>query len=149
MSKPQLHDLPAKYQEQAVKQLYATPRPKTTHVEPDGPVKPAKKKRAPSYDKERAVSYFGAVLSSAPVAEYRFHPTRKWRFDFAFPSSNVALEVEGGVWTGGRHTRGSGFVGDMKKYNAAACRGWRVIKCVPADLYKPETVQMLREAIAI
>ena len=62
------------------------------------------------------------------VKEYRFHPTRKWRFDYAIPSHLIALEVEGGVWTGGRHIRASGFLGDMEKYNNAALLGWRVFR---------------------
>ena len=52
--------------------------------------------------------------------EYRFHPTRKWRFDAAFPSEKVAVEIEGGVWKYGRHNRASGFLNDMEKYNEAA-----------------------------
>ena len=55
-----------------------------------------------------------------PVREFKFHPTRRWRFDFAWPDHKVAAEVEGGTWTGGRHTRGSGFEKDCHKYNAAA-----------------------------
>jgi very-short-patch-repair endonuclease len=60
--------------------------------------------------------------------EYHFHPTRKWRFDAAFPSAKVALEIEGGVWQYGRHNRASGFLKDMEKYNEAAALGWRVIR---------------------
>jgi len=60
--------------------------------------------------------------------EHKFHPTRKWRFDFAFPEKMLAVEIEGGVWTGGRHTRGKGFVSDMEKYNAAAALGWTVMR---------------------
>jgi len=59
----------------------------------------------------------------------------------------VALEVEGGVWTGGRHTRGAGFIEDMEKYNAAACMGWFVLRIMPKDLYRTATLNMLREAI--
>lgn len=43
------------------------------------------------------------------VREHRFHPARRWRFDFAWPELLFAVEVEGGIWTGGRHNRGSGF----------------------------------------
>lgn len=64
----------------------------------------------------------------APVAEYKFHPDRRWRFDFAFPDRMVAVECEGGVWSGGRHTRGSGFVADAEKYNNAAALGWFVFR---------------------
>lgn len=80
------------------------------------------------------------------IAEYRFDPKRKWRFDFALPFEKIALEVEGGVWTGGRHTRGSGFVKDMEKYNRAAVLGWRVLRCVPDDLCTMDVLEMLKEA---
>lgn len=62
------------------------------------------------------------------VAEYRFHPTRLWRFDLAFPDERVAFEREGGVYSGGRHTRGRGYEGDCEKYNTAAILGWCVIR---------------------
>lgn len=71
----------------------------------------------------------------APEAEYRFHPTRRWRFDWAFPDQKVALEIEGGVWTGGRHTRGAGYVRDIEKYNHATLAGWRVLRVTPGQLW--------------
>jgi len=76
-----------------------------------------------------------AVKLPEPVREHRFHETRKWRFDFAYPSQKLAIEVEGGVWSGGRHTRGSGFTNDCEKYNAALMNGWRVYRCTP-DMIK-------------
>lgn len=63
-----------------------------------------------------------------PEREFLFHPTRKWRFDFAYPKIKVAIECEGAIWSFGRHTRGSGFVKDCDKYNSAALLGWRVLK---------------------
>ena len=60
--------------------------------------------------------------------EYRFDPVRRWRFDFAWPKSKVAVEIEGGVWTQGRHTRGAGYLADLEKYNTAAVAGWLVIR---------------------
>lgn len=69
-----------------------------------------------------------------PVPEYRFHPTRKWRLDYAWPDRRLALEVEGGIWMRGRHTRGSGFRKDMEKYNTLAIAGWRLLRVCPADV---------------
>lgn len=69
-----------------------------------------------------------------PVTEFRFHGERMWRFDYAWPPQKIALEVEGGIWTQGRHTRGKGVLGDMQKYNAAAVLGWRLLRCTPDQL---------------
>ena len=74
------------------------------------------------------------LLGRGWVAEYRFDQKRRWRFDFADPLNLVAIEVEGGVWTGGRHTRAKGFLGDVEKYNRAAFLGWRVFRCTPQTL---------------
>lgn len=69
-----------------------------------------------------------------PVAEYKFHPTRKWRFDYAWPERLLALEVQGGIWTSGRHVRGAALKKEWEKLNEAATLGWRVIYCEPQDL---------------
>jgi len=63
-----------------------------------------------------------------PEREFRFHPDRKWQFDFAWPSLKKAVEVEGGVWIRGRHNRGQGFIDDCEKYNEAALMGWTVLR---------------------
>lgn len=81
------------------------------------------------------------------VKEYKFHPERRWRFDYAIPAYKIALEVEGGVWTQGRHTRPQGFLGDVEKYNTATLMGWRVFRTTPTDLYRTSTVNMLKMAI--
>lgn len=53
---------------------------------------------------------------------------KDWRFDFAWPSKRLAVEVEGGTYVGGRHSRGAGMAADMEKYNAAALMGWTVLR---------------------
>jgi len=94
---------------------------------------------------------FFSILSEAgitrPHTEYRFHEKRKWRFDYAWPESMVALEVEGGVWTRGRHVRGAGFIRDMDKYNAAAVLGWRVVRVTPDNLCTRATEDLLRSLL--
>jgi very-short-patch-repair endonuclease len=69
-----------------------------------------------------------AGLEAGAVAEYKFHAGRKWRFDFAYPAMKIAVEIEGGTWSGGRHTRGSGYAEDANKYNHAAIDGWMVLR---------------------
>ena len=63
-----------------------------------------------------------------PEREYKFAPPRRYRADFAYPSERLLIEVEGGIWTGGRHSRGAGFTEDAKKYNLAAAMGFRVLR---------------------
>lgn len=76
-----------------------------------------------------------AVKILPPLREHRFHPTRKWRLDFAWPERLIAIEIQGGVWTGGRHTTGKGFSEDCAKFAEAALLGWRVIP-VTGDMVK-------------
>jgi len=75
-----------------------------------------------------------AVGLPMPVKEYRFHPKRRWRFDYAWPEYKVAIEIEGGAWIYGRHTRAKGFVNDMEKYNEAVLLGWRVLRYTPEQI---------------
>jgi len=79
--------------------------------------------------------------------EYRFHPTRKWRFDAAFPSLMIAAEIDGGAWTQGRHTRGKGFIGDQEKTNEAQLLGWEIYRFVPDDLSNGKFVDVLSRAL--
>ena len=62
------------------------------------------------------------------VQEFRFHTARKWRADFHIKNTKLLIEVEGGIWSGGRHTRGKGYLGDMEKYNAATMMGFQVLR---------------------
>lgn len=89
----------------------------------------------------------GAKFFPRPVREYRFHDTRKWRFDFAWPDLKIAVECEGGAWSGGRHTRGAGFIGDCEKYNAAALAGWRVFRFTGDMINSRKAIQILDEAL--
>lgn len=86
------------------------------------------------------------ITGAEVVREHRFHATRLWRFDYAVPAYKIALEVEGGVWTGGRHTSPKGFLADMEKYNAAALLGWVVVRTTP-DKLLTEGVQIVNELI--
>jgi hypothetical protein len=76
--------------------------------------------------------------------EYRFDLDRKWRFDFAHPASMTAIELEGGVWTGGAHNRGRHFLSDCEKYNTAALLGWTVFRLGTGMVRVPALEQIKR-----
>jgi hypothetical protein len=82
-----------------------------------------------------------------PVREFRFHTTRRWKFDYAWPLENLAVEVEGGAWTNGRHTRGKGYLGDMEKYNEAALHGWTVLRVTPQQVRTGYALSLVDRAL--
>jgi len=78
-----------------------------------------------------------------PFAEFRFHPTRRWRFDIAFPGQKIAVEVDGGIWIAGRHNRGAGMERDHEKINAAIELGWRVLRYTPPQIKSGEAIAQI------
>lgn len=86
-------------------------------------------------------------LGVALVPEYRFHPTRKWRFDYAIVPLRIAIEIDGGVWSRGRHVRPQGYLRDMEKFNAAAALGWVVLKFTPQQLMTSATLKTIKDTI--
>ncbi len=85
-----------------------------------------------------------------PIPEYRFHDTRKWRFDFVIFTRQgglIAVEVEGGVWSGGRHTTGAGFTADCEKYCEAAVLGWRVLRVTSEMVKSGAALEYIRRAM--
>ena len=83
------------------------------------------------------------------VCEHQFHPGRRWRFDYAIPSAMVAIEVEGGIYTKGRHTRGKGFEADIEKYNTGESMGWHVLRVTPEWLCAPKTIELVKKTCKI
>src|SRR5215472_7228220 len=75
-----------------------------------------------------------------PVREYHFCKDRGWRADLAWPGRMILLEVEGGVFTQGRHTRATGYLDDMVKYNRATLMGWRLYRVTP---------EMIKDGLAL
>lgn len=86
-----------------------------------------------------------ALKVEAPVRELKFDSSRRWRFDFAWPGRKVAAEVEGGIWSGGRHTTGSGFEKDCEKYNAATLQGWKIFRFTSSMIQSGAAFEMLQK----
>lgn len=87
---------------------------------------PAKKGDASELESRLAIQILGARLP-APTEQHRFHPTGRWRFDLAWPEQMLAVEIQGGIYIGGRHSRANGYNGDCEKHNEAVLLGWRLL----------------------
>jgi very-short-patch-repair endonuclease len=83
-----------------------------------------------------------------PKRERRFHPIRRWRFDFSWPKYMLAVEVEGGVYSGGRHVRGKGYEQDCIKYNEACLLGWRVLRVTRKMIENGQAIDYLSRALS-
>lgn len=72
---------------------------------------------------------------------------KDWRFDFAYPPFLIGIECEGGIWSGGRHNRGSGYEEDCRKYNAAQALGWKVYRFTTGMIENGEASGFLEKVI--
>lgn len=93
----------------------------------------AKTKRKPRGAKVESVgeSLLAQHLKALKIEferEFQFCESRKWRSDFRITGTRLLVEVEGGIWSGGRHTRAKGYLGDMEKYNEATALGYQLLR---------------------
>lgn len=101
-------------------------------------------------DTKREHRFARDLVGDGPRLRQRLYDARlsDWRFDIAFVDRKVAIELEGGIWTGGRHTRGNGFSDDCRKYNAAQVNGWIVLRFTGDHLKnEQEFIQTVRSAL--
>lgn len=104
--------------------------------------------RASSAQIQFGLDVLGAGLPR-PETEYVFHPTRGWRFDYAWPDAMLAVEIEGGTHKGGRHVRAEGYRRDCEKYNAAIALGWRVLRYTSEMVYAGEAIPQIAELLKV
>jgi very-short-patch-repair endonuclease len=112
-------------------------------------------KRAPSPWETLLAFHIGLAKLPAPAREHRFDAFRRWRFDFAWPTTELpgqpgrrlAVEVEGGRWGRGRHMRPMGFAGDCDKYNEAAMQGWLVLRFTDNQVRSGRALDLIKRAL--
>ena len=107
-----------------------------------------KKGSSPKYPYKNAYTkIYESLFGGEWWAEWPFHPVRKWRFDYARPDLKIAIEVDGGVFTGGRHSGGVGQVKDMEKCNNACALDWLVFHITPDDMFDYNFRSLVKLAI--
>lgn len=82
-----------------------------------------------------------------PSERHEYAKPRNWRCDFAWPDRKLAIEVEGGLFTQGRHTRGSGFTKDLEKYNAITEAGWTLFRVSRREIKSGEALRIIERAL--
>ena len=80
--------------------------------------------------------------------EFQFAPPRRWRADFVIGDS-LLIEIDGGVFSGGRHTTGDGFRRDIEKSNAAVMAGWRVLHFLPEQIIDGSALATIERTLAV
>lgn len=103
-------------------------------------------KSPPSRLERRFALYWNSIGGPTLEREFRFHPQRKWRADFAHLESRTLIEIEGGIYIQGRHNRAAGFIADAEKYIEAFLAGWNVVRVISAQITAP-TVERLIAAV--
>lgn len=82
-----------------------------------------------------------------PEHEFRFDSKRRWRLDLAWPDLLIAVEVHGGVYSRGRHTRGKGFTNDREKINAATEAGFSVYEFTTEHVESGAAIRQLERVL--
>ena len=88
--------------------------------------------------------------------EHRFARSlcREWRSDYFIPAFSqekicvkipVLVEIEGGAWSAGRHTRGKGYSDDCLKYSTASAMGFKVFRFTTQQVLSGDSKAFLKK----
>ena len=96
---------------------------------------------------ERQISYLGLPHAER---EWRFAPPRRWRADFCWPEEGLIVEAQGGIWVGGRHTRGGrAFLNECERLNAMTLAGFRVLWYCREHIESGTAITQIQEALKV
>ncbi len=97
-----------------------------------------------------------AAKINIPTVEFKFHKknkrypkARRWRADFCWVPQKLIVEVEGGIYTSGRHVRGKGFEGDCEKYNEAQMLGYSVLRVTSKHIKSGQALNWIEDFLTI
>ncbi len=151
-------ELPPQHRKQAEAKLAALPPARVVKLGNTGYIPRAAAKPRPAHDPSTTLirgNRWARMLALKLHAhgiegferEVRFHPTRKWRFDFANAQAMLAVEIEGITKDGGRHQRRQGFIRDIHKYAEALVLGWRVLRVTPGLVLNGVAIDYIKRAL--
>ena len=117
--------------------------PVVNHAAPIDP--PKKRKRVEATTEHQLLRRQLIQAGIAFQEEFRFHHKRRWRFDFLV--GKFGIEIDGGIWVRGRHSRGKGQIADMEKANAAAMLGYFMLRFTPQQVKQELAITTIQRAV--
>lgn len=109
--------------------------------------RPARKPNPPRHWYHASIGKPARCIGCVPESPHEYSKGRDWRFDFAWPEIMLAVEVEGGLYTGGRHVTGKGYEKDLEKYNAATRGGWTLLRYSRRQVTSGEALNQIERAV--
>jgi len=82
-----------------------------------------------------------------PEREGRLIPGRRFRCDLYWPANRLVVEVDGGTFVQGRHSRGAGQAADAEKGNLLVLLGWRVLHVTTPHVRTGQAARWIEQAL--
>lgn len=99
-------------------------------------------------------SFWRQIVESGiplPVRQFEFAKCigRKYRADLAWPDERVLIEVDGGLYNGGRHSNGVGRENDMERDAISCALGWKLMRFSPRHVRSGWALAMTKVALGL
>jgi very-short-patch-repair endonuclease len=98
---------------------------------------------SPSIGEQLFALHCRLELTEQPEREFKFHPTRGWRVDFAWPDRKLAVEIESSV-----HRIKNRFASDIPKYNALQLNGWTLFRFTAKMVVSAEAIDTVKTVLS-
>lgn len=82
-----------------------------------------------------------------PIREHKFLEDRKFRADFCWIEERLIVEVQGGIWQGGRHTSGHGYTADRERSNLAQLAGFIILEVTPDQIKNGKAIEWITQIL--
>jgi very-short-patch-repair endonuclease len=81
--------------------------------------------------------------------EFQIVPDRRYRADFFFIRARLIVEVDGGGWVNGRHSRGYGIENDAEKSALIARMPARLMRVTPKQIKDGRALDWILKALTV
>jgi len=103
--------------------------------------------RKPSVLERKFSLYWLAVKGPKLEAEFKFCESRRWKSDFCHVASKTLIELEGGLYINGGHSRGAAYEKNLEKYNEAQFLGYHLFRLGP-NMITVKNLERIRDFLS-